>query len=80
MNTEVRVCGDCGKVCDPSRSKASKTNDAGVDVPMCVECVIEESRLAMKAMKEEDRAEARANDIDYDSDDWNSDNESDDEE
>lgn len=75
MNTEAtRICGDCGKVCDPARTKALKTNAAGVDVPMCVECVIEESRLIMKEMKAADREEARKEE-DYDSDDWISEDE-----
>jgi len=66
MNTELN-CAIC--------SKTATGQYLINDKPACVACVIAAANADMKAQREEDRAEARANDTDYDSDDWNSEDE-----
>ena len=76
MNTEVRICGTCGKQCDPNRSILMSADGT----PLCVPCSVESFNREARALRREEREEARETDMFYDSDDWTSDEESDDEE
>jgi hypothetical protein len=69
MTTEL-MCAFCAEKIDMERTRCLID-----DKPACVSCVISKANADMKASREEDRAEARANDADYDSDDWNSEDE-----